>query len=288
MISLPWVPFRWQHARLGDQEFPYAALFLPGTLPTLDGLSGWFQFDLGFPMTILYGGSLSLEQRQQVTGYPRWPDAITFKGKKLPLLHMPLQIGPWETERIACLEDFGDAIADDGRPVLGTVGVDLVRSQILVIDFPGQRMARLETVPQRWDEQLHWVPLRFTETGQILIQITVDSEPHWAMYDSGSSLFHILTDAAHWQQLAGGEITETFPASSWGERLEVKGGPPRVNVAMGDHPLAIPIVHYMDYEAGQRFLEEHNAVGVLGNVPFLDYQLILDFPHERVALSPNL
>jgi len=285
MSSVTWHPFRWEGAQLGNRFFPHAAIFISGSLPTLDGLSGWFQFDLGAPTSVLYGRAFSPEQRAHVEAHPHPPKPVMFSGQEVPLLHVPIRVGPWEVEPVIYLEHFGDTDAmDDGRPILGTVGCDLVREHILVIDFPGQRLSRLETLPPAWEKQTHWAPLRLSQHGHVIMQITVNGAPRWAGYDSGSSLFHLLTAPKQWQELSTGEVTESFPISAWGKSVEVHAGPSHAAFALGGQPLPVPIIHYLEGEAQQRFLEQNDLIGILGNAPFLENALILDFPRDRCGL----
>jgi len=284
MPSLLWVPFRWESARLGERTFPHAAMFIHGSLPTVNGLSGWFQFDLGAPTTVLYGGALTAAQRAQVEAQ-RLPHPAMFNGQEVPTLSLPVDVGPWTIERVVYLPDFGDEeTTDNGELTLGTVGGDLVREHILVVDFPGQRITRLATLPSVWQAQAHWAPLRLSPHGHVILQITVDGVPRWAMYDSGSSLFHLLTDPQQWQHLTSGQVTETFPIMAWGEEVAVQGGPTHATFALADLPLIVPVIHFLGGEERQRFLEQLDLIGILGNEPFLNHGLILDFPQKRVGL----
>ena len=149
MTSLPWLPFRWEGSLLGGRYFPHAAMFLSGQLPTLDNLKGWFQFDLGAPTTVLYGQAFAPDQREYLESLPRFPHGVTLNGQEIPLLQTPLHIGPWHTERVAYLPNFGSTEELlDAQPILGTVGSDLVRDHLLILDFPHGRVGILPTPPQ--------------------------------------------------------------------------------------------------------------------------------------------
>ncbi len=289
MPAISWIPFRWEGAHLGERYFPHAAIFLPGRLPALDDLTGWFQFDLGAPTSVLYGASLNAALRARVAALPREPHPARFNGQPVPLVRLPLRVGPWEISPLIYLQDFGEQdLADDGQPLLGSVGGDLVREHILVLDFPNQRLALLEALPPTWEAQIAWAPLRLTEHGHVVLQIEVDGARRWAMFDSGSSLFHLLTDPLQWQQLTTGEVTERFPIAAWGQAKEVCGGPARRAFSLGGQPLSVPVVHYLEGEDERRFLEAHDLIGLLGNAPFLQVGLVLDFPQRRAGMLAAL
>jgi len=285
MTAISWIPFRWEGAQLGEHYFPHAAMFVPGSLPTLDGLKGWFQFDLGAPATVLYGGAFSPAQRARVEDHPRRPEPRVFNGQEVLALHLPVQVGPWEIGQVVYLQDFGDGdLMEDGQPILGTIGSDLVREHVLMMDFPNQRLTRLDALPASWEAQIRWVPLRLSARGHVILQIMVDGAPRWAMYDSGSSLFQLITDPVQWQQFATGAVTETFPITAWGERLEVHGGPARAAFALGDQLLPVSVVHYLEGDEQRRFLEENDLIGLMGNEPFVEHVLVFDFPNKRAGV----
>lgn len=286
--TLQWIPFRWQSARLGERDFPHAAMFLLGTLPSLDGLQGWLQFDLGAPITILYEKAFSPAQQERIGEHPHRPRPAVLNGREMPVVDLSLHIGPWSIERVAWFLGFGDdaPLPDDGRPILGTLGADWAHGHIVVLDFPNQRLSRCEALPPAWEEQARWAPLRRSAYGHVVLQITVDGTPRWAMFDTGSSLFHLLTDPYQWQQLTTGEVSETFPITAWGESMEVTGGLARARFALGGQPLAVPIIHYLEGEDRRRFLEDNDLVGILGNAPFLEHILVLDFPRQRCGVVP--
>jgi len=281
-----WIPFQWQEAQLGGHNFPHAALFVPGTLPGLGNLRGWFQFDLGAPTSVLYGAALLPEQRHLITQLEPVGTAI-FNGQKHPLVNTACHVGPWHLERLVYLEEFGDrGETIQGHPILGTIGSDSVREYILALDYPHQRLARLTTLPPAWEQERAWAPLQVSDHGHILLQVEVDGAPRWVIFDTGSSLFHLLTDAQQWNQLTTGQVTETFPISAWGVERRVQGGPARVTFSMAGTPLTIPRIHKLanESEAERQFLAAHNLVGIAGNAPFVQYMLLLDLPHQRAAM----
>ncbi len=283
-MLLDWFPFRWESLRVQGRVFPRAAMFVLGRLPSL-GLEGWFQFDLGAPTSVLYGAALPDAARAQAEAQ-RLPETARFNGQDVPLLDLPLHLGSWALTRVVYLPDFGDPdeTPPDGRPVLGTVGGDFARGHILVLDFPRQRLTRLDALPPAWDASIPWTPLRLSPHGHVLLQVTLDDQPRWVMYDSGSSLFALLTDPDQWRGLTTGEVTERFPITAWGDLVQVQGGPIHRRFALGGVPLDVPKAHFVENEAWKGFLAQLGLVGIMGNAPFQAHILVLDFPRSRAGL----
>lgn len=286
--TVPWQNFRWQGADLGGRYFPHAVMYVLATLPALNGLQGWFQFDLGAPTTMLYAQAFTPEQKAALIRFQQQGRQAIINGQEAPLLEIPLRVGPWEITLIAWYRDFGDEdTPPDGKPVLGTIGADLVRGHILAMDFPAQRLARLERLPAPWEKAARWTPLRLTEHGHIMIEIEVDGRPRWALWDTGSSIFELLTDASQWAQLSEGHVTHALSISAWGETKQIPGGPLKAQVRLGGMLLPMHTVHYSDDEGWQAFFSRHEMIGIMGNAPFLEHTIVLDFPRGRFGvLSP--
>ncbi len=288
MSSLFWIPFQWSHEGPEGQTLPRSAMFVPGSLPTLNDLGGWFQFDLGAPTSVLYGQSFSPKQRERLQAQPFRPRPAIFNGQEVPVLEVPVRFGPWEVAPVIWLADFGDdEPMPDGRPILGTLGGDFARGHVLVVDFPGERLTRLDAVPAAWDAAAHWTRLRLTERGHVLIQVEVDGEPHWVMFDTGSSLFEFVTSAAIWRTLCHGSVTDTLRITAWGKMLELPGGPVRAPFTLAGLPLPVRTAYYYQNMPGwDAFREQSGILGLMGNAPFWEHAIVLDFPHERFGVLP--
>ncbi len=286
MTHIRWLPFRWEAERLGEREFPHAAMFVLAQLPTLDGLEGWFQFDLGAPTSVLYGRALTPQQRARVEAHLHAERKAIFNGQPTPLLQVPIMLGEGRIEPVVYLADFGDAERWHGHPVLGTIGGDWARGHVLGLDFPRQRLARLAAVPPAWERAGAWAPLRRTPYGHVVLQIGVDRAPRWAMFDTGSSLFGLLTDPEQWRALTDGQVTEVLTINAWGTPWKVQGSPARAAFDLAGQPLDVTLVHFVEGERERQFLVQHELVGILGNAPFLGGVLVLDFPGARAAFLP--
>ena len=58
--GLQWVPFQWQSYSVDNRTFSKAAIYIPVTIPKLEGLPTAVQFDLGSDATILYENPFKL------------------------------------------------------------------------------------------------------------------------------------------------------------------------------------------------------------------------------------
>ena len=286
MTTIPWHPFIWYGETLAGRYFPHAAMFVRGELPALDGLTGLYQFDLGAPKSMLYAKSFTSEQQARLEAYRIPNRQMHIGGGAYPMLDLTLKIGAWTlTGGLGWHLEMGDPEPDeDGALTLGTLGSDFVHDKVLAIDYPGQRLALLEKLPDVWEQAAVWARLRVTEFGLILIQIQLDGTPIWVAFDTGSSIFHFLTDEKRWRAWTSGDVTDTLPITAWGQSQVVYGGPPMVDLALEGIPLDLPLIYYQRKEGLSEFLERFESGGLMGNAPFLDKTIILDFIRGRFGV----
>jgi len=285
-MNIPWIPFRWEGADFGEQHFDKAAMFVMAELPEV-GLSGLFQFDLGAPSSVLYENDVKdvLPELQARIN----PDKhIMLNGVEYPVISTPLILNPQiRQEHIGLLKDFGEGdggVTEDGVRVLGTIGADMVAGKCLLIDFPQERLAIVEQAPAELVEEAIFTPMQKSPFGHTLLQVTVDGEQKWVMFDTGSSIFELLTDKEQWPALTDGQVIDKMEVPAWGNLQTVYGGAVQVKISLGGMPLHIRKAYRIDLEQLVEFDRQHNLLGAMGNAPLLDYTIILDFPRQRFGV----
>lgn len=284
IMCINWIPFYWESADLGERRFDKAAMFLVGELPELK-LSGLFQFDLGAPRTMLYENNVANHHRD-LTAKSISNHTAMINGVECPMIAIQLRLGPaTRLEEVALYLGFGDGdkdISDHGMPVLGSIGADSTAGKCLMIDYPAERMAFVAKPPA--EMKIDYVPLRKTPNGHLLLPVQVAGEERWALFDTGSSLFGILTDEMQWAALTNNQIIDTLHSHAWGETVPFFGGRARAEFRLGERPLDISTIYYDARKEWASFCQSHDLVGIMGNIPFLGEMIVLDFPNERFGV----
>jgi hypothetical protein len=284
-MTIPWMPFRWVGDELGGRYFDKAAMFVMADLPEV-GLSGLFQFDLGVPISVLYeqnvGDVLNILRARQD------PDRhFTLMGVDHPVIHTPLTMGQARIPHVGLLKDFGGGEADvtgDRIRLLGTVGADIVEGKCLIIDFPRERLAIMDEAPAAFAEKAIFTAMERSPSGHILVELAVDGAPKRIQFDTGSSIFEFLTDREIWAQVTRGEVTDSMSVPMWGHMQEVLGGVVQAEFRLGDMPLNVRMAYYIDREELLQFNRAHHLFGAMGNAPFLDHTILLDFSQARFGV----
>ena len=276
-------PLVWQEALFGDQIEPHAALLLPvsvaGSPKTL-----YMQFDLGAPNTVLMKDKLdSLVARLPglTVGADGRVDSFAFT------------MGEVQAEaRNVRVHDAGSSDPvhwDDPAhvDVIGTVGADLLRGRVLIIDYAGQRMFVETSVPEAVASVAQMQEFVFTPRGVVLTGMAIDGEDRNIMLDTGSSAFALLVTREEWLAKAvEGAATRSFPVNSWGRTLTAHIAPTHSVAAFGDTVVPLGEVAYIEgvSEAQTNAMRAIGMGGMTGNKLFVDRILVLDAVNSAYAV----
>lgn len=275
--------FLWQAARFGDRTEPHAALIVPvrieGAPKTL-----YMQFDLGAPSTVLMKDKLdSLTER--LPGLAAGADGAVNR--------LVFSMGEVRAEaanvRVVQGGSSGGIAWDepDRIDIIGTVGADLLRGRVLVIDYPRNRIFVGPAAPEGLVGAGQSIPFIFTPRGVILTGMVIDGEAKNIMLDTGSSAFALLTSHEDWLAKTNGGAGETsFPVNSWGRTLTAHVAPSGSVARFGDTTVPLGEVAYMEgVDAAQaNAMRASGMGGMTGNKLFVDRILVLDAVNSTYAV----
>lgn len=276
---MTWIPFMWSSDTLFGRRMERLAIFLRGKVLPI-GKEGAFQFDLGAPRSVIYGNAFDPDV---LDGHTTGKTAI-LNGREVPVLDLSISVGDVAIEEPLLLRDFGEGEIE-GLPIIGTVGADLVDGRILICDFPNRRLAVLDSLPEGLVSGLHFTEMKRAPDGHMLLRAKVGGRETYVMYDSGSSIFGLLTTREIWETLTNGEITDSFRITAWGKVYTVYGGRMKGRILLGGEPLPVEVVHYVSMPGFGDFLKRNGAVGIVGNRPFWNGTIVLDNVRGRFGLS---
>lgn len=282
--TIHWTQFYWNN---GTKD----ALFIPlkfDQLPT----TYLMQLDTGASETVFY--QIPLRQLEKKLGIVEGSAAPLGIGLSISGYHFDdfekydhgLHIQP----------NFGDKIHWwERHPIIGTIGADMFSDHIVVLDFPGQRIAMMdgnETLPAALAVNATFVPVKFDKQHdwKIFVPLTINgkSYPDDFFYDTGSSEMHIEAANPVWREITGRREDERgvtkFNIWAWGTKeVFVRApisGQLRIGPVVENHPEAVTEVGGDKYFSQAKF----HVLGLFGNAPFYDhYAVIFDLPHSRLG-----
>lgn len=275
-----WTDIHWESATIDNRVVEKAALLVP---VQLDGKTAKIlvQLDLGADLTQfeaapyeqLFGKGTAPRDRPK-----KMPFSGSFGGSKVV------------NQSFDVLPAGGESTPSEEPIFLGTLGADFFRNRILLLDFRRQRIAILDAaapLPRTLEKGAAFVPLTLRD-GRLFVPIRIDGkEEDGFFYDTGSSLFPIVTTRAKWQEITGRKgnepDNEIWRVPSWGKTAVMVGARVRDRVCVAtaclEHPLAF-------FESSG--LKNLGAESLFGNVLFYDrFLVIVDLPEKRFGLVEN-
>ncbi|MGN7722128.1 hypothetical protein [Chitinophaga sp. 22620] len=242
------------------------------------------QFDLGSPYSLLYKNKLAAIQRKYPGAIP--PD--TANGK---LVNFSFEAGevPISAKEITVKQfDSSNTIREDKNSleIIGTIGADLVDGKVIIIDYPQCRLTISAAIPAELMPELSLAG--FTYAGRsVLLPVKLRGNQTMLYFDTGSSMYELLTDKNTCRQLA---IPNTgllhYQVRSWDKILSANSL--ATNDSLEIAGAKIPI-HYVTYiegvsDAQVAQMSKMGIGGMTGNKIFLEYKLVLDTGNKKFGL----
>ena len=296
--DIPWIPFEWVGDTMGGRFFDKLAINLPFSI---EGIPHRFssQFDLGATSTMVYGNAFA----PYLEAFPGVAARLDTANKNSQIQGQPVgalkgvtfSLGDvvFSDQELLYFDGFGDTLTVDSVASasvkhVGTVGPDLFQNKVLLIDFPNQRIASVDSLPANYQNDATLVDMKLDQ-GRIKLPFSIDGTVYDFMFDTGSSLFPLMVTSEDWDQL--GDLSaaiDTIEISSWGEYYDVYGAPIDVPVTLGDYRLPEGSVYANPKDVFQQFFSEENIMGITGNAYFLGAVIVIDYRNKRFGVVEDM
>lgn len=289
--NLQWIPFTWKSISLLGRDFDKATMNIP---ITIEGMPNTFtmQFDLGATNTAFYENAL----KPFLEGYPSLNDKLDttktfwYNGTQNPLLtNVNLRLGEVAFEGVNVglyrnygAETFRDSINPDTAIHIGTIGADLVQNKILIIDYKANRLAVTASLPAEY-ENTSFEDFEIGG-GRIRVPFRINGKIERLMFDTGASMFSLVTSKQHALAIGGTEIVDSLTVTSWGEYVPFYGLETVAPVMFGDKNMGNSIVYYNEDTSWDDFYKSENIWGITGNAYFFNDVVIVDYKNKRFGI----
>jgi len=104
------------------------------------------------------------------------------------------------------------------------------------------------------------------------------------MFDTGSSIFAIMTDRQHYNTFTGNTQVDSLGISSWGQIKMVYGKQINKPVKLGNTTLPNNYVYMMPGNDWDDFYKQEKIVGLTGNAFFLNNAVAIDFKQLKFGV----
>lgn len=287
-----WIPFSWVSDSISGKYFQKVAIFLP---VTIDDLPHRFsmQFDLGAVTSVFYGNSLSpfLEKYSSLNNKLDTANTFWMQGQEYPMLgNVDLMLGEviFKNLDIGLFPDFGneyffDSVSPETVIHIGTIGADIAQNKILIIDFRSNKMAIIDTLPSEY-QNVSFENIKIDD-GRIKIPFLINEKAEDLMFDTGASLFSLVTSKENALETGGKEIIDSLTVPSWDEIVTFYGLKTEVPISIGGKQIEKSMVYYNEDTSWDDFYRSENIWGVTGNAFFFDNLIIIDYKKNRFGIK---
>lgn len=290
--KLDWIPFNWVGDSISGKYFDKLVMTIPVTVEDLPHKFN-MQFDLGAINTMFYGNSIKPYLEKYNTLKSKIDSTLTFRAQSQTnymLKDVLFKLGnvSFGKRNIGNFKNFGDEIPKDSvmsktEKHIGTIAPDLFQNKVLIIDYKNQRICVTENVPKQF-KKASFQKYKIKE-GRIKIPMTIDGKVEDLMFDTGSSVFALITTKENAKKISEPVVSDSFKISSWGEYYLVYGQKTNAVIKFGTTTLKPTLVYYDEQKNSSQFYKDENIWGITGNLYFLDRIVIIDYKNQVFGIK---
>lgn len=276
-----WSEFVWAPLELGNTHIEKGAMLVPVKV-TGESATYYMQLDLGSDVSMFYQipyaelhsrGQESIASRTSFTG----------------------QIANTRLDQVAfTLRQGGTSLNKQGSiAIIGTIGLDFLRNRVLVIDYPRQRLAMLDSDTDVRAYVNHTVTfvgaVHRNDKFFVPLRIAGKTYENDFFFDTGASMFPLSTTPDLWRSLTGrgGEEASNvvLEVPSWGSQIKLIGAPLKGTLEIGSARIEGPLAFFQSDNADDFSKWPFPIKGLFGNALFFDRMIVVDVPHQRFGVT---
>lgn len=288
-----WIDFNWVSIDMSGQKFEKAAIFLNFKI---DSFPNRFsaQFDTG---------AESFFKEKTISSFLENNTKLSKKLDSLPsnknLNNLPVKLALTNLnlkfkdtvvlqKRVFFYPNTGKAFTeeefDSSRIHLGTLGVDLLKNKILIVDYPSEKLAFLEKIPSSF-RVVQSIPFVLDDINRVHIPIKIKERSFYVMLDTGSSMFSLITsDRDVWNKIRKSDNIDTLSVSSFGKYYDVFGSKIEEDIYLMDMNLKKHKIHYSTRPMDDTYLNGTKVIGTTGNKLFLDKVIAINYKNNTLNI----
>ena len=274
----------WKSDSLGNTIMEKTAFFVKIKIV---GIEGYFymQFDTGTPKTIFYGSTLTRVLKTKSA------KKIEFTKDSTQIVkNIKIQIGKttFFTNRIDVKPDFGSDILDTAFTVIGTIGFDALVGRTLILDFKSDKIAFTKKPIKELGFSTIIVKDASVNRFPLLIPALMDKKKIRLFYDTGSSMFSLLTSTKKLKEMKSESGIDTLCCvRNWKNLLPVYRRKTHSKIDFNGiksendyvYGININMINFLNY------MPESFIYGMTGNKLFSSKIIVVDNKNNEFGIS---
>lgn len=281
------VSFRWKGDSIrfkqgGSKWEAHAAILLPVKLNNCPR-TFYMQFDLGSPYSLLYQNKIDAIQSKYPESIPPTAEGklkdFSFQTGEIPILANEIVVKQFDSVTI----DWKNKNAIE---IIGTIGADLIDGKVAIIDYPKAKLTISPQIPEKLVSKLALSDLIYSSR-RVLFPAKVNGKTTMLYFDTGSSMFELLTNKETANQLALPDAKAVqYDVESWGKTLTANTLASNGFIEMADVKIPLRSATYIDgvSPAQVEQMLKMGIGGMTGNKLLLNYILVLDTKNKKFGL----
>lgn len=266
--EVEWNDFIWADNTIGGKHYDKAAILIPFKINGIEEIYH-LQLDTG-ASSVLYGNSLY----NIVPGYGAKTTRASISGT--------MSNYEFTYNNFRILQDYGvtsEELKSSEYKLIGSLGLDFFKNKILVINFPEQKFAIFnsrKSIPQNIKGEDNLLDMKY-RNNKIYLKSKIGNEKLSLIYDTGSSIFDIVTTKEIWTNLTNSKNDEdirSLEIYSWGDMITIKGVRSDYDWEIGDIIVENPFIFYEPSGLKNFNFKSIKSDGLLGNAIFYDNHII--------------
>jgi hypothetical protein len=291
--KISWIDFEWVADTIGGEYHENVAMLIP---LKLEGCSREFtmQFDLGASLSSLYENPLKPfldESKVLSASLDTLNRQYNYNGKKMGTFkNIDLQLDRHSVhfDNIVYYEDYGKTADPDvnkqNKIRIGTIGADVFRDKILIIDYPGSGIAIEDSIPSSLEGKVEFVEYKPMGT-RMRIPLEIDGKETFILFDTGASIFPLQVSQDRFSRYADTLYTcDTISVRSWGNYIKMWSAPLNSEISFAGMKLKADRVYVNSQPDFKNFCDWNGFEGLTGNALFMDKMLIIDSRNNRIGI----
>jgi hypothetical protein len=143
----------------------------------------------------------------------------------------------------------------------------------------------IDDLPLLMEKEVSFVPVKI-ENGRIKIPLTIDTEEVDVMFDTGSSIFSIVTSPENAGIFtdANQPVIDSISGNNWGQTITAYGKKISKEIKLGKYKMPPALVYYTPKRGLKAFEDREKITGLMGNAWFLNNIVIIDYKRKRFGM----
>jgi hypothetical protein len=298
----PWSNFKWGHDSVTVNNarafVPRSAIFLPVSFNG-DLRRYYLQLDLSSDLPILLYSLPASIDTKNIDKQPFYKNELnkcfridaTLKGR-LGNTDFALDSAHYLLMR-KLTDSSTNYLASISTSIIGTIGLNYFQGKILIVDFPHEQFMILNDstkVPLRYTKKVFYTSSHISNSRLVIPVSFGDSTYKNFFYETGSGIFDLIMSKQLWGDVTGKQGDETgnfhVKVSAWGKHIEAIGAPSKLPLRIGYVPLQVVMPFYLKDDPN--FKDTYGCDGLIGNSPFLNKVIVIDFIRNRFGVFPPM